>query len=504
MTLVETHQLSLEELTKLCALDSELYARTFFPRTFRQPSPPFAKDLWGPLEDPNARLVNLICFRGASKTTRLRTFASKRIAYGISRTILYVGASERDAIRSVQWLRTQVERNRFWAGTFGLKPGRKWEETQIEIQHETLGHTIWVLAAGITGSLRGINFDDYRPDLIIIDDPQTDEDAASEGQRTKISGLILGAVRNSLASEVEEPNAKLAMAITPQHTDDVSQKALKDPQWTNRLFPCWTQETLNLPVNEQISVWPELFPTESLRQRKRNAIRLNEMSVFAREMECQLISAENTAFRPFWLNVRQGPPPMGCFAVLGIDPVPPPSDREMAKGLAGKDYEAQYVWGIQDGQYHLLDFARSRGHQPSWSISTALTLARKWRVARIVVDSVAYQRTLKWLLEQEMRRRNTFYLIIPIADGMKKYARITHVFGGLAAEGKVWIGAEHSVFAEQFQSYGPTYTGHDDDLDASALAVQNISNPYLEHMDETGEDLTYSHIEEINFPLRCP
>src|SRR5258708_3400100 len=92
---------SREELVKLCGFDSELYARTYFPNAYRQPSPPFARDLWSPLENPNVRLANLICFRGSSKTTRLRTFASKRIAYGVSRTILYVRASERDAILSV-------------------------------------------------------------------------------------------------------------------------------------------------------------------------------------------------------------------------------------------------------------------------------------------------------------------------------------------------------------------------------------------------------------------
>ena len=104
-----------DSMVKLCATNSELYAKTFFPKAFRQASPSFAKEIWEPLEDPTVRLVNLICFRGSSKTTRLRCFASKRIAYGISRTVLYIGASEKDAIRSVQWLRTQVDTNRNWS-----------------------------------------------------------------------------------------------------------------------------------------------------------------------------------------------------------------------------------------------------------------------------------------------------------------------------------------------------------------------------------------------------
>lgn len=496
-----------DELVKLCAVDSELYARSFFTNTFRKPSPSFARDIWSPLEDPTIRLVNLICFRGSSKTTRLRTFASKRIAYGISRTVLYIGASEKDAIRSIQWLRTQVERNTIWSSCFGLEPGRKWEETQLEIRHKVFGHTVWCLAAGITGSLRGINFDDYRPDLIIVDDPQTDEMAATLEQREKVADLLLGAVKNSLASIADEPNAKLAMAITPQHPDDVSQQALRDMQWTSRVFPCWTKATMDLPIEQQMSSWEDQFPTDQLRNDKRAALQRNRLSIFSREMECRLISSELAQFRPTWLNIREHPNsgPRGCFAVLGVDPVPPPSERQMSKGLQGKDFEAQYVWGRHRGEYHLLDYARNRGHEPSWSVATALGLARKWRVARIVVDAVAYQRTLKWFIEQEMKRRGTYYSVVPLDDKMAKFARITNVLSGLASAGKLWIGPEHTIFAEQFAAYGPTYSGIDDDLDASSIALQDLSSPFLERLDATGNvELLDEDVEDFPMLARCP
>lgn len=480
---------SREEMVKLGAVDSEFYAHTFFPNTFRQRSPAFGIEMWHALEDPSARLLNLLSFRGSAKTTRLRVFASKRIAYGVSRTILWIGATERDAIRNIQWLRGNIERNRFWSETFGLARGKKWDETQIEIEHRQFGHTVWVLAAGMSGSIRGINFDDYRPDLILMDDPQTDEDAVSHEQREKISDLALGAIRNSLAPVADEPNAKLVMAITPQHKEDVSQKALTSASWRSLVFPCWTRETWDLPIDKQESSWPERIPSEELRAQKREALEQNKLSIFLREMECKLTSPETSQFRMSWLNVRAPHvvPPRGCFSVLAIDPVPPPSQREISKGLVGKDYEAHYVWGRHAGEYHLLDRARSRGHDPSWSIATAFTLARLWRVSRIVVDAVAYQRTLKWLLEEEMKRRGIFYSVIPVSDGMQKFARIVSVIGNLAAHGKIWIGSEHVEFATQYESY--SNVEHDDDLDASALALQELSNPYLEDAPDSAGDM---------------
>jgi phage terminase large subunit-like protein len=175
----------------------------------------------------------------------------------------------------------------------------------------------------------------------------------------------------------------------------------------------------------------------------------------------------------------------------------------MAKGLQGKDWEAQYVWGRYQGNYHLLDFARNRGHEPSWSVATALGLAHRWRIARIVVDSVAYQRTLKWFLEQEMKRRGIYYSVIPLDDKMAKFARITNVLSGLASAGKLWIGPEHTIFAEQFNSYGPVYSGIDDDLDASAMALQDLSNPYLDRIGG-GEEVEFQEVEEFPFIGACP
>lgn len=497
--------ISVAELVKLCAIDSELFAKMFFPKTFRQPSPPFAKDVWQPLDDPSVRLANLILFRGASKTTRLRVFTAKRISYGMSRTVLYISASERDAIRSVQWLRTQIERNKPWTSTFGLRPGKKWEETQIEIEHPTFAHSVWVLAAGINGSLRGINFDDYRPDLIIVDDPQTDEMAATEEQRTKINDLVLGAVKNSLAPASETPNAKLVMAITPQHKQDVSQLALRDPQWTSRVFPCWTRDTFDSPLDQQESVWPERFPSTELRADKAAAIRRNKLSIFAREMECRIVMPEASSFRVPWLNIREPGimPPKGLHAILGIDPVPPPSDRQMQKGLEGKDYEAQYVWGRERNEYHLLEWRRSRGHEPGWTVRTAMELARRWRVARIVFDAVAYQRTIQWLLEREMKRLGEYYVIVPVADGMKKFARITSVIGPLASAGKLYVSTSDNAFIQQFEEYGPLYSGLDDDLDATALALQSLHNPYLERVDMLGERAD-ADVEELNYVPSCP
>src|SRR4249919_4294943 len=92
--------LSVADAVALGAVDNDIYARTFFPNTFRQASPAFQREIWRDLDDPKVRFSNQRIFRGGAKTTIARVNTSKRIAYGVSKTVLYVGASEGAAARS--------------------------------------------------------------------------------------------------------------------------------------------------------------------------------------------------------------------------------------------------------------------------------------------------------------------------------------------------------------------------------------------------------------------
>ena len=501
------------DLVRLCAVDDELFSRVFFPNAVRKTSPAYSRDVWNRLNNPAKRLVNLRIFRGGSKTTRLRLFTAKRIAYGLSYTILYVGASEAHAIRSLQWLKSRIEpsldstgqrRLPLFASVFDLRKGRKWEETQFEVFHGTDQRPIWVLGVGITGNIRGINFDDYRPDLIVLDDIVTDENAATEDQREKLTTLVLGAVKNSLSPASDAPNAKMVMLQTPLHSKDVSGLAAKDPSWDTAVYPCWTPETaLDPDIDNQISAWEEQFPTKELRKDKLNAVAQNRLSIFAREMECRLVSPEVRDFRPEWLQFYDTDPRSlrGTF-VLSIDPVPPPSAIRLREHrFEGLDFEAHVVWCRNSSGYYLVDCRTNRGHDPGWSVATALSLAQEWRVARIIVETVAYQKVLKWHLEKEMTRRKTFFVVKPFDDKRSKYNRITSVFGTLAPQQLVFVRKQHAAFIEQFEEY---HGGdHDDVLDASATALSDLVSPYM----ELGSDEYYlldGDIPQFEVVRSCP
>jgi phage terminase large subunit-like protein len=457
--------LSMEEAVELAAADSVFYSHFFFPATARAKTPAFHREMWAELENPVHRYYAAMVFRDGAKTSLFRLYVSKRIAFGLSRTIVFVGKGEDHARRSVEWIMHHVERNRTWADVYGLRPGAKWSSTELEIVHSTLDITISVLALGMTGQVRGINIDDFRPDLIVVDDPCDHENTATPEQRQKIAELFFGAIYPSLVPSAENPLAKMALLQTPLAEEDLVSTCIKDPQWHGNTFGCFDERGE--------SRWPERKPVEMLREEKEGFIARNQASIWYREMECTLVAPETAAFRGDWLRVYERAPE-GGVSVIGIDPVPPPSDIQIAKGLRGKDDEVLAVVKRVGPDYYLLDYSRNKGHTPEWTVSEFFRLAvnTEPRPIRVVVEAVAYQRTLAWILRKAMQVQGQFFPVEELVDRRKKFDRIVDTLSGISSAGHLWVKAEHFEFIEQFRAYPGTR--HDDVLEAVSIAVMKL------------------------------
>lgn len=481
--------IDLNELIQLSAVDSQFFARQFFPKTCRQEPALYDRQAWDLLDGPS-RYVNMQIHRDGAKTTRLRIYAAKRIAFGIARTILVVGKSEAHALRSVRWIRKQIDYNKEYAATFKLRRGEKWQDHECEIWHGVDDHPITVLAIGITGSTRGINIDDYRPDLIIVDDVCDEENSATAEQRTKIEDLVLSALKNSLAPETECPDAKMAILQTPLNKEDVSCKALLDPEFVSVVFSCWTAETADLPVDQQESSWPARYPSYVLRREKKAAAARGKLSLFLREKECKLSDPETNDFRADWLKYYDIDPP-GGVTTMSIDPVPPPTEKQIAKGLKDKDFEVFAVVTRYNDNYYLRTYEMKKGHEPDWTIMTFFSLVLRWKPRKTMVETTAYQKTLQWLLKKAMEVRKQYFLVVGFNDKNSKRNRINQGLSGIASLGKLYVKREHVEFIEQFTNY-PSVS-HDDVLEAVANACRELQG--IAYEAEDGESSAQEYAE---------
>jgi hypothetical protein len=483
--LTERAEIDIKEAVELGAVDSSLFNRVFFPRSARLPSPTMHKEIDDVL-DGTARYINILMSRGWAKTTKLRMYAGKRIAYNISRTILFVGASEKHTRRSIRWIRGQIDRNKIFAETFKLKPGKPWTDEECQILHGIDDQPIWLTGVGITSSSgRGINFDDYRPDLIILDDVMNDENAATKEGREKVIDLVFGAFKESLAPRSESPFAKMVMLNTPQDYNDISQLAFKDQQFVSKRFGCWTPATEDAPLEFRESAWPELIPTEELREEYRAAAARNRLSIFVREKECKLTTPENSAFKAEWLRFfgkdeEEPEPPLDqMWTIMVIDPTPPPSEIQLAKGLVDADYEAITVLGKYKGKVFVLETDYHRGGDPNWTANIFFRLVQKWRIRKALIESVVYQRTLAWYLREQMRKQGFYILLEEFGRGDKrsKTQKILDGITGIASNHQLYVRRDQVELIDQYTNFSVIKKiGHDDVIETVAIGCTELMN----------------------------
>lgn len=451
----------LQEIVNLGAVDGLFYSHQWFPQTFRQNSPLFHRDVWDIMDDPMEQFVALEMFRGSAKTTTMRSYVSKRIAYAVSRTMMLVGPEQKHPRRTIRWIMKQVEHNEKWASTFGLKKGKKWSEEEIEIIHMGADCRISVIAFGMTGSIRGVNLDDWRPDFIGVDDPCDEENTGTEAQREKTEALFFGNLQQSLAPRSESPHSKMVLLQTGLHKKDLINLTHRDRTW----------KTVKLGIFDKAgkSVWEERFPTDELIEKKQAFVERNQLHYWLREMECKIISAETAAFNVTMLkNYKELPAQMTVFA--GIDPA-----RETK--LTTKAHKAAIVFiGVAKGVVYLLEHWAATQANPEMLWNQYLVMAQRWRPLITGVETVAYQKTLEWYFNQRMMQMNTYFTLKPYDDKRKKPDRIRQAYTQRITMGTFQVHIEDTEFREALAEY--TDEVDIDILDAGAIAL-DIATPHI-------------------------
>lgn len=445
-----------EEIARLAADDSEFFHQTFFPGTFRQASAPMHFEVDNLLEGPE-RYIALKLFRGSSKTTRLRAFAAKRISYGISRTIVVVGNAQKNAVHSLRWLKRQVERNIAWSSFYGLEKAQPWTDEHICIYHRTLDIYINVVALGITSQIRGINLDDYRPDLIIGDDIDNEETTNTPEQREKTSDLM-GSLEKALTPPSEDVNAKMVVLQTPINSFDFINTISESDKWKTASFGCFDEHGK--------SRWEARYSTEFLLKEKAEHIKLRKLHLWMREMEVTITSKETASFDVDWLRFwdkeGDGKLPRHMDMILAIDPAS--SESKTA------DDQVIGAIGFKGPDIYIAAYTAEKGEMPEAAAVTFFQFIREFNPRKAGVETVSYQRVLKWYLEKRMRELRTFIVIEGIDDKRKKSDRIVQELGGPAAYGHLYCHSSMSKFIQQFAEYAPLKEMHDDVLDMVAIA----------------------------------
>lgn len=190
-----------EELTvkEKCAKDLELFCKTFFPDTFTSEFCDFHKDVFRNCENyilnEDYKGLKKYMARAAPRghgKSQIISFGLPIwcICYGYKKNILIVSDTADQAVQFINDIKNELEDNDSLIRDFGQLVGRKiWTATRI-----VTANNVHCIGKGAAQKLRGIKYNSNRPDLIIIDDLENDENVETEGQRRKLFNWFMKAL----------------------------------------------------------------------------------------------------------------------------------------------------------------------------------------------------------------------------------------------------------------------------------------------------------------------
>lgn len=454
------------EAIELAASDGDFFAHYFFPTTVRQKSSVVHEKMWALADDNLLRYLAFILFRDSAKTTLTRLLLARRISYGVSRTVFCIGKSDTHSQRTLEWIKRRVLTNKLWRDTYKLRKGAKWSEHEIEVVNDLYGVSTRIIGAGIEGAVRGLNIDDFRPDLIILDDVVSEKNSGSPGVVDATNELIFGAVKDTLAPRSESPWAKLIMLNTPQTVGDATQVVKNDPLWTVY------EQGVYTPEGE--SIWPERWSTADLDAEKESAVRRSMVHVWLREKECKLHAPEGAAFNLNLLQRWEEKLPEG-LTIIGVDPTPPPNPNDSATRKKKLDDFCIATWRYATSGWYAAHFWTAKQPNTEEWLYHLFKIVMEWKPLHVAVETLAGQRQVAVAIETHMKQTRQFFPLKWVEDRRKKSVRIIDTFGPRLATGQIFIHPSHGRFLSQLSMYVPYVENQEDDiLDASSIAINSL------------------------------
>ncbi len=447
-----------------------LFGKYCFPTALKKSTPPFHTNIYKDLANNEKRRVLIAAPRGTAKSTvTTLIYPLWKAAFKKSNEELFIVIISESQAQSINFL-SRIKYHLTYStqfkqifGDLGPETASKWTHTDIVLANGTR-----MVAVGTGQRVRGFLQGDTRPNLIIVDDFESELNAYTPEARAKNRKWLTEAVIPSLSDE-----GKIAMIGTVISEDCFLCWAKESSAWNVLWFSIWDE-------NEK-SIWPERFPKERILSIKEEFKSVGNINGFFQEYMNIAQSPDDAPFQPDWIKLHhwdykriQG---QNCLIKNEgeeneeIKPVEVYTGVDPASSLSARaDYFVIATIAIDsDNNRYLIDLYRNRispAEQPNMIIKTF----KKYRPRRVKVETVGYQEALRTAVRELMREEN---LYIPgLESGVKprnsKSERLLSLVP-LFAKGSFYFRPEDTHAQAEFLSYPKGK--HDDIMDAIWTAL---------------------------------
>ena len=465
----EERYAQLEALKKL-RTNMALFGKHCFPTALRKSTPPFHREVYANLADDEKKRVLIAAPRGTAKSTvTTLIYPLWRVAFKKSDEDLFIVIISESQAQSINFLSrikyhlTHSERFKEVFGDMGPNTARRWTHTDIVLNNGTR-----IIAVGTGQRVRGFIEGDTRPNLIIVDDFESELNAFTAEARAKNRKWMTEAVIPSLSDE-----GKIAMIGTVISEDCFLYWAKESSAWNVLWFSIWN--------DKEKSIWPERFPKERILQIKDEFSSVGNINGFYQEYMNIAQSPDDAPFQPEWIKLHsyEYKKIEGQNVIIKneglenerIKPVELYTGVDPASSLSARaDFFVIATIAIDsENNKYVLDIYRDK-ISPAKQPQKIIDIYKKFKPRRVKVETVGYQEALRTAVREIMREEQIY--IPGLEAGVKprnsKSERLLSLVP-LFAKGTFYFKPEHVIAQQEFLSYPKGK--HDDIMDAIWTAL---------------------------------
>lgn len=486
---------SRDEALLACKNDLDFFAAVCLPEVYKFKFPPLYHAMWKVLCDELDKETGQPKFaiglpRGFAKTLLLKLLTVRVIVFSSRRFPLIVCntatlaenfiADVIDVLNSPNIIRL------FGNWKIGLE-----KDTQELKKFTFRGRGIILAGLGSGSSLRGINLKYERPDVIIMDDMQSKEESDSAVESNKQLTWMLGTL-------MKANNKQRCLFVYLGNMYASAGCILKKLKHN----ASWTSFITGAILADGQSLWPELRSLESLLEELENDESMGHPEIFYAEVMNDEEAGSRSTVDFTAINIWEDSPEglvryhEGGFVII---------DPALAKKAS--DDTAIGVCLLFDGEPVMWDIITGKFNEMQ-KIEECFKLCFKYGVMAIVVETAAYQESLKFWIEQKKIQLGLagFRILTVSTGGVAKNSRIIAMTKSLTAKSPgsrfhIHVRLRSSV-QHQLLHWNPlTKNNKDDILDVMAhceKVVKENNHAILNPFEYLSNDIQASFSEDLS------
>ncbi len=425
--------------------------------------------------------------RDHAKTTMAKIAAIHHFIYASHRFAVFISNTSKVAAAGIKDIADFI-RSPLVVSVYGEAIFTQAEESKGNYTLIWRGKTIILRALGAGQQVRGLNINNQRPDLAVIDDLESAEEKEDnkfgyDQLKNWFYGTFLKALDRRRNKVIQIGNLVANKSILADH--------LNSPFW-------YAIRLASFTPNGKV-LWPARWTIAQLRADLLEYAREGRMQIWLAEMLNMPMETSNKL--------------LSATKAVTAEPVSPEDERilircitvdpAISKNLAHANAAVVVVHVFIEDHWQVGEYHAGYGMDPYEIYDKIVELSLKWRVTAVGIEAEGYQEALINICKVEAARDGyRLFKFLPLVTGKipKSYRIITWV--AMVNKGFYRFTINDFQIFNQVNAYNINSDKNNDDIiDACSYIVQMIKN-YLDIMSaSSNEDLTAESFERRNATL---